>query len=310
MASLWAMDLRQLNAVVAVADFGSFSAAADALHTVQSNVSTHVARLERELGVVLVDRAAGRLTGEGEVVVARARRVQAELEALSADVASLRDEVAGLVRLGIIGTTARWLMPPLLTAVAERHPKVRILTLEANTTALLPQLVAGSLDIGVVNLPALDPDIVVEPVFEEELILVTPPDHPLARARHVGLRELAEHELLLTPPGTSIRVLLDEVAEAEGVQLRPKAELDGLRLIASLCFEGFGAGILPATAIPRWPTTGDWRVVPLPHLPRRCVALACRKRALASAPSRVVQEVIRDVVADQAAAHRGVHLTG
>ena len=304
------MDLRQLASLVAVAETGTFSAAATKLHTVQSNVSTHVARLERELGVTLVDRSAGRLTGEGEVVVARARRVQAELEALTADVASLRDEVAGQVRLGIIGTTARWLMPPLLTAVAERHPKVRIITLEANTTALLPQLVAGSLDIGVVNLPAIDPDVVVEPVFEEELILVVPSDHPLLAARRVGVKELAEHELLLTPPGTSIRVLLDEAAEAEGVRLQPKAELDGLRLIASLCFEGYGAGILPATAIPRWLTAGEWQVVPLPDLPRRCVALGCRKRGLASAPSRAVQEVIRDVVADQAEAHPGVHPTG
>jgi DNA-binding transcriptional LysR family regulator len=194
--------------------------------------------------------------------------------------------------------------------MAERHPKVRITTLEANTTALLPQLVAGSLDIGVVNLPAIDPEVVVEPIFEEELILVVPMDHPLAHTRRVGVKELAEHELLLTPQGTSIRVLLDAAAEAEGVRLQPKAELDGLRLIASLCFEGYGAGVLPTTAIPRWLTTGDWTVVPLPDLPRRCVALGCRKRALASAPSRVVQEVIRDVVADQAAAHPGVHPTG
>ena len=60
------MDLRQLGALVAVADHRSFSAAARALHTVQSNISTHVARLERELGVTLVDRATGKLTPEGE----------------------------------------------------------------------------------------------------------------------------------------------------------------------------------------------------------------------------------------------------
>jgi DNA-binding transcriptional LysR family regulator len=95
------MDLRQLAALVAVAEHGTFSAAADALHTVQSNVSTHVARLERELGATLVDRAAGRLTEEGELVVARSRRVQAELDALAADVASLRAEVAGTTRLGV-----------------------------------------------------------------------------------------------------------------------------------------------------------------------------------------------------------------
>jgi molybdenum-dependent DNA-binding transcriptional regulator ModE len=66
------MDLRQLRALVAVADHESFSAAARSLHTVQSNVSTHIARLERELRVTLVDRANGQLTPEGLVVVARA----------------------------------------------------------------------------------------------------------------------------------------------------------------------------------------------------------------------------------------------
>src|SRR5258706_14176013 len=107
------MDLRQLAALVAIADTGTFSAAADVLHTVQSNVSTHVARLERELGVTLVDRAGGRLTEEGKAVVARARRVQGGLDAPTADVASMRDEGIGRGGMGGIGTTARWLIPPL-----------------------------------------------------------------------------------------------------------------------------------------------------------------------------------------------------
>ena len=77
------MDLRQLTTLVAIADHGSFSAAARALYTVQSNVSGHVARLERELGVTLVDRQRGGLTDEGVIVVDRARRVLHELEDLA-----------------------------------------------------------------------------------------------------------------------------------------------------------------------------------------------------------------------------------
>src|SRR4051812_49752479 len=108
------MDLRQLAALVAVAETGTFSAAADVLHTVQSNVSAHVARLERELGVTLVDRAAGRLTEEGEAVVARSRRVFFELEALAADVVSLTTHVTRTARLRMIRTARRWLVPPPL----------------------------------------------------------------------------------------------------------------------------------------------------------------------------------------------------
>src|SRR5687768_11421630 len=157
------MDLRQLAALVAVADHGTFSAAADALHTVQSNVSTHIARLEKELGATLVDRSAGRLTEEGEAVVERARRVSAELDALVADVAAFRSDVSGNVRIGIIGTTARWLVPLLLTEMAERHPGVHLVIVEATSTSLEPRLASGSLDLAVVNLPLPAPDLLARP---------------------------------------------------------------------------------------------------------------------------------------------------
>src|SRR4051794_16148297 len=147
------MDIRQLAALVAVSDHGTFSAAADALHTVQSNVSTHVRRLERELGAQLVDRAGCRLTAEGEVVVARARRIQFELDALIADLAALRDEVTGAVRFGVISSTARWLVPLLLETMRERHPGVSVVVVDASTTSLAPQVVNGRLDLAVINLP-------------------------------------------------------------------------------------------------------------------------------------------------------------
>jgi DNA-binding transcriptional LysR family regulator len=299
------MDLRQLAALTAVADTGTFSAAADALHTVQSNVSTHIARLERELGVILVDRAAGRLTEEGDVVVARARRIAGELDALVADVASLRSDVTGNVHLGVIGTTGRWLMPPLLGAMGERHPGVRVSALEGNTTALLPSLTSGGLDLALLNVPVEDPDVEVTPLFEEDLVVVAPNDHPLAEHASVALEELACHELLLTPRGTSIRVALDAAAAEAGLALVPKAELDGVRLIASLAFEGFGAAVLPASAIPSY-FRGAWRVVLIDGIPRRQVALARRRRGLLSAPARALAEVIADVVAASSGTQPGI----
>ena len=100
----------------------SFSAAARALFTVQSNVSSHIARLEKELGVTLVDRAHGGLTDDGIRVVERARRVLRELDDIAADMAQLDGDVAGDVRLGMLGTTARWLMPRLLAETATSTP--------------------------------------------------------------------------------------------------------------------------------------------------------------------------------------------
>src|SRR5208282_1544146 len=147
------MDLRQLSAIVGIADNGSFSAAADALSTVQSNVSAHVKKLERELGCELVDRASGRLTEAGELVVARSRRVQAELDAMLSDVVALTREVAGSVRIGMIGTTARWLVPQLLRATPERYPHLHLVFVETPITRLDSQLATGQVDIAVVDLP-------------------------------------------------------------------------------------------------------------------------------------------------------------
>ena len=177
------MDLRQLTTLVAIADHGSFSAAARALYTVQSNVSGHIARLERELGVTLVDRQRGGLTDDGVIVVERARRVLHELDDIAAEMASRGDEVRGDSRLGVIGTTARWLLPQLLGQVSRTHPRVHVTIHEGNTTNLLPRLQASQIDAAIVHLPVDDPELQVEPLFAEDLLL-------LAHSRFglVGLR--------------------------------------------------------------------------------------------------------------------------
>ena len=301
------MDLRQLAAVVAVADHRTFSAAARALHTVQSNVSTHVARLERELGTRLVDRTSGQLTETGELVVARARRVQAELDALAADVASASDQIAGGVRLGVFGTTGRWLVPILLRAISEEHPRIQVVVVDATTTSLLPQLVQGRLDLAVVALPVEDPDVETGVLFDEDRILVVPEGHAWWASDRVTLTELAEHPLLLEPPGTAFRDDLDADAVRAGVVLTAQAEVDGMRLLATLAFEGFGAAVLPATAAPPGLAARHWRRVPVEGLSPRSVGVAVRRRGLLSAPSRAVRQVLERVVRDEGAHHPGVH---
>ena len=302
------MDLRQLAALVAIADTGTFSAAADALHTVQSNVSTHIARLERELGVTLVDRSGGRLTEEGEAVVARARRVATELEALQADVASLRDEVSGPARMGIIGTTARWLVPAVLSAMEIAHPKVTVSVLEGNNTSLVPQLADGAIELAVLNAPVDDPDLILEPLYDEDLVLIVPPDHPLADRTQIAMADLDGHELLLGPKGTAFRSDVDRAATAAGIVLRPKVELDGLRLIASLAFEGYAAAVVPSAAVPFWLVDSEaFRRITIIDAGTRQVSVARRRRGLPSAPARVLQDVMFDVLRDQATMLRGVH---
>lgn len=298
------MDLRQLAALVAVADEGSFSAAARALNTVQSNVSTHVARLERELGALLVDRAVGGLTEEGEVVVERARRVQRELDALRTDVMSLRDHLSGQVRLGCIGTVGRWLVPQLFELLGERHPDVRVIVVDATTTSLIPQLEADTLDLAVLNLPWAHPDLASEKLFDEDRVLLVPKRHPLAELDTVHFGDLAAHPLLLEPQGTPFRDELDEQAHAAGVELRTMAEVDGIRLLSNLAHDGIGPAVLPATAAPTWMDAACRRVV-IEGLEPRSVGWAHNQRSRLSAPARAVRDAIRDLV--RSAERDGVH---
>lgn len=291
------MEFRHLQALVAVAEHRSFSAAAESLGTVQSNVSSLVARLERELGATLIDRAAGSLTPEGDVVVTRAYRVMGELEALSADLGALRQDVAGSVRAGMIGTTARWLAPQLLAELGARHPKLRLTVAEGTNTLLEPQLAAGRLDMAVLTLPVGGRDLSFEPLFEEDIVLVVPVEgDPTLGANRVELADLGALTLLLPAPGTSFRAEIEAATKPLGLRLVPRAEVDGVQLIATLTFEGHGPALLPATAVPAH-LRPHFRVVAVEGLPARRVGLALRSRGMPAAPTRAVLEALRRLVA-------------
>lgn len=302
------MDIRQLEALVAVAEHRTFSAAARAMHTVQSNVSTHVAKLEKELNVLLVDRAVGKLTPEGEVVVARARRVFAELEALGSDVASLTSQVMGRVRLGTIGTTGRWMAPHLLDYMGELHPGVELILVEATTSGLLPQLLTGQIDVAVVNLPLNDPDITVHRLFDEDLVVIAPLSHELGSTDGpVSFAELAKHRLLMGPRGSVLRNDIDAAASVSGVALRAQAQLDGVRLMATLAFQGYAPAIVPATAIPTWAEASTFVRRVIAEQPRRRVGLAVRRRGLLSAPATAARSALEHVVRTRRSEQPGLH---
>jgi LysR family hydrogen peroxide-inducible transcriptional activator len=300
------LDRRQLRTLVAVIEQRSFSGAARVLGTVQSNVSAHVARLERELGVELVDRTTTTATPEGALVVERARRIEQEFEDLEADVVSLRRTVSGQVRLGAIGTTARWIVPSLLETLRRDHPAIQLVVLDATTSSLVLGLTSTHLDVALLNLPVDDPELHVRPLFDEERVLVVPDGHPLVDRSPVSLEDLADHELLLEARGTAFRDVLDRQLAERGVELRAQAEFDGMRLLTSLAFGGLGAGIVPASAVPA-NFSGPWRILPVDGLPSRQVGLATRRRALLTAAQRVVIDLIERLAVDPDLVPVGIH---
>ncbi len=301
------MDIRQLQALVGIADFGSFSSAAHALDTVQSNISGRIARLEEELDTVLVDRTSGRLTSSGEIVVQRARRILGEVASIATDVVALDAAVQGEVSLGLIGTTGRWLVPLLLDAQRHRYPLVRLRIVEGTNSSLEPRVAAGQLEIAVLSQPIRSADLTDTELFAEDLVLITPATHELARrGTPVSLEELATLDLLLPLSGTTIRREIDEACAAQGLRLKAIVELDGMRTLASLAFDGYGLAILPATALPTH-LAADFRAVPISGLPQRRVGLAVRRYGFPSTPVRAIRELLFQLVAEAASLPHGVH---
>jgi DNA-binding transcriptional LysR family regulator len=256
---------------------------------------------------VLVDRARGGLTDEGVLVVERARKIQRELDAISADVQPHDGEIAGEAHVGAIATTARWLVPQLLRQLAETYPNVRAVLAEGSTSTLLPRLLDGNLDAAIVHLPVDDPELAVEPLFAEDLILVATTDHPLGQDDELPLSALAGHPLLLAPRGTALRRSIDRAVTNAGLELTALAEIDGVRLLTSLAFEGFGPTIIPATSLPV-PLPPGVRRVRLPELPRRVVGWAHRRRPAPTNAVRAVLELLRDSIQAGGSAQPGVQV--
>jgi hypothetical protein len=139
-------------------------------------------------------------------------------------------------------------------------------------------------------------------------MLVVPAHHRLARHGDspLPLSALGELDLLLPSPGTPLRDEIDLAVRPSGVTLHPSIELDGLRLIASLTFDGYGPSILPASAVPHH-LRERFRLVQLEGVPRRRVGIALRSHGLPSAPTRALIDILYDVMGDQASLPEGLH---
>ncbi len=302
------MDFKQLEALAAVATHGRFSAAATALETVQSNISSRIARLEEELDAVLVDRGLSQLTPEGQVVLERANRISVELRAIRDDVASMTSRVAGVVRIGIIGTPTRWLLPLLLNALAKQHPGIEATVTDAPTTSLVSLLKSSAIDLAITNTPLHHNDLVSGPLWDEEMVVIAPSGHELAAQgdRAVTFKELANYELVLGSPGSVLRNLVEATATKHGVTLQSKAQLDGVRMAATLAFQGFGPAIVPITSIPERVERGDWNVLTLRGMPCRKVGVAYRRKGMLSTAATATRQLIREVVRKNTSKIKGI----
>ena len=270
------MDVRQLAALVAVADHGTFSAAARALYTVQSNVSGHVARLERELGTTLVDRAPAASPTTAHRVVERARRILRELDDIAADVAPSTARSPATSASASSAPPRGGSSPACSTASSDHHPQRASRSCsEGSTSALLPAARPARIGAAIVHLPVDDPELVIEPLFAEDLVLVAHAGHPLAGrgervARPSWPRTAAAAARRL---GAAARAR-PRRRHASTCTLSAQAEVDGVRLLANLAARRPRRDDRARDGRRRGRDTAPVRRIAVPELPPRVVALA------------------------------------
>lgn len=289
------IDIRQLEALLAVAEEGSFTAAADRLHTVQSNVSEHVRQLESELGVQLLvrDRRGAVPTEFGVRVLERARAIRSEIGALRRDLSMLQGLQAGHATLGVVGTVSPWLVPPLVAEIARVAPGVSLRLTEGASERLALEVAERELAFAVVTEPVADTRLVVEHLRDEALVGLLPTNLDLGTREPVPLASLAEHALILPPVGNPLRDEVDVAAAAEHVTFRVPVEVEGIRLIGDLVAAGMGLSIVPEGAVAARP---DVRRLTIANMPPRRLALVRARGAQLTLADQAVHDLVAHLV--------------
>jgi DNA-binding transcriptional LysR family regulator len=290
------MHLRHLDALLAIADTGSFTAAADVLSTVQSNVSEQVRQLEAELGAELLVRGRkGAVPTEcGEAVIERARRIRRELESMRDDLSMLQTLRSGHASLGIVGTASRWLVPALVADLRAAAPGVHLRINEGASERLASEVLAGELAQAIVTEPMTSPRLVVEHLLDEALVGLVPADAAELGTGTVSLKRLATLPMILPPVGNPLRREVDEAAAAVGVALTVPVEIEGIRLVADMVAAGGGASVLPETAVP--PELAGVRKVMLRDVPPRRLGMIRSRDAQLSLADRAVRDAVLGLV--------------
>ena len=243
------MELRQLRYLVALADERHFTRAAEREHIAQPALSQQIRRLEAELGLTLVERTTRRvsMTQAGDLLVGRARRVLAELDAAQAELASLAGVQTGRLAVGALHTMGPVDLSLLLASFHRTHPGIDLEVREQSSEELAEMLRVDEIDLAFLSVTEhiQSRGLTLQRLVSEELVVVLPPAHPLAGRQSIRFGELADEAFISFRRGSRLRELLDRAAEQAGFEARITLESNESRRIRSLVASALGVAILP-----------------------------------------------------------------
>ena len=295
------MNLRDLKYILAVADTRHFGRAAERCFVSQPTLSGQIKKLEDELGVIIFERTnrSVEVTPIGQAILAHARLLLEQADAITQVATAHRDPLAGPLRIGAIPTLSPYLMPLILIPLKRRYPQLRLVLSEEITESLMRRLHQHELDAVLIATPVEDPELETLPLFDEPFWLAHPREHTLNTKDEIRAEDLEQIDLLLLAEGHCLTHQVMEVCHlTERSQQGEMADLRAasLETLLQLVGAGFGCTLVPALAV-----RGGWmtdtgiiaRRLDLPDAYRR-ISLAYRR----SFPRRAALEAFAGVISE------------
>lgn len=274
------MEITQLEFFVSVIEEGGFSKAAERVYRTQPAVSIAIRRLEEEVGAPLLDRSqkTPTLTDAGRIVYDYARRILSLRDQARDTVGELRTLQRGRVRVGANESTSLYLLPDVILAFRDRHPGVKVEIFRHPSQRLPREVLDGNLDFALTAYEPADSDLASFPVLEDELVLVTHPDHPLAGRESVTIGELGRESFLAHNVKSASRNRVIEAFAEQHTPLNIALELATIETIKRFVLKQVGIAFVPRMCVAEELEAGALSSIPVRGLDYRRTIWAIHRR--------------------------------
>jgi DNA-binding transcriptional LysR family regulator len=290
------MDFDQLVTFLEVAKLGSFSRAGQKVFRSQSAVSAQIRQLEQEYGDKLLDRSGKivRLTPAGRVLFSYAERMQKLREESLLAVADQGVTPRGTLIIGANEATCLYVLPRVFAEYCRLYPDVQISIYRNFSYKIMEKLENGSIDVGIITLPAKSPSLKTHSIFRDQLMLMAAPGNPLAGKKSVTVADIAQQPVLVPKTGYT-RQLMDKLFRAYS-QLQIRMELPSVGMIKSFVAAGLGVSLISASFAHDQVAAGEVVLIPIEGVELwRELGLAYRRDRTHTRPTTTFISTVRQL---------------
>ena len=244
------MNLGQLEAFVEVTRHGRFRQAAEELYLTQSSLSARIQKLETDLNVVLFHRTARgvKLTESGRLFLPFAIRALTTISQAKETLTAAEQLKGGNLKIGTARTVGAYVLPLILEQFHKQYPEIDINIRTGRSSEVLQMVVNEEVSIGLAR-DLKHPDILTFPLYEEEVVVVTHPEHPYAKNKEVSIPDIAREPLILYDRESSFFHLIDSICKEANIHPNVAMELDSVEATKRMIVRGLGISLLPMNSV-------------------------------------------------------------